>query len=317
LLDMTPLGLLIDDRFKLHDTGPGHPERAARLDALHDGLRDAGLLDELPRIEGVPIDAELAHPIHTPEYLARLEAACRAGRPFIDEPDSAICPASFEIARLAAGGVVEAARRIGSGAWKRAFCAVRPPGHHCEADRSRGFCLINNVAVAARVLQREFGLQRILILDWDVHHGNGTQHSFEDDPGVLYVSLHGHPWTLYPGTGFENEIGVGAGEGFTLNVTFMPGATDEDYRRAYVERIVPRIDLFEPECIVISAGFDAHRDDPLAGICLSDAAFDDMTSIMAKLADRYAAGRVLSVLEGGYDLGVLRRCVPAHVRGLS
>ncbi len=313
---MKPLGLLIDDRFKLHDTGPGHPERPARLDAIHEGLRETGLLYELPRIEALPIDPTLLHAIHTPDYLARLETACRAARPYIDEPDSAICPASYEVARLAAGGVVEAARCIGAGEWRRAFCVVRPPGHHCEAGRSRGFCLINNVAVAARVFQNEFGLERVLILDWDVHHGNGTQHSFEADPTVLYISLHGHPRTLYPGTGHESETGVGPGEGFTLNITFMPGAGDEEYRAAFEQRVIPRIESFEPEIVIISNGFDAHLHDPLAGICLTDAAFDDMTAAMVRLADRYANGRILSVLEGGYDLGVLRRCAPAHARGL-
>ncbi|MCH7873135.1 MAG: histone deacetylase [Planctomycetes bacterium] len=313
---MSEIGIVVDDRFKLHDTGDGHPERPARMDAVREGLAEAGLLDELPMIEATPVDMALVERIHTPAYLKRLEDACRRGDSTIDEADCTICPESFEAARRAAGGVVEAARRIGGGMLRRAFCAVRPPGHHCEADRSMGFCLMNNVAIAARVLQDEFGLARILILDWDVHHGNGTQHVFESDPSVLYVSLHGHPRALYPGSGFETETGTGAGEGFTLNIPFMPGATDRDYARAYEDKVVPRIDEFEPDCIIISAGFDAHGDDPLAPINLTDAAFDEMSRIMIDAADRHAGGRILSVLEGGYDLDVLRRCVPAHVRAL-
>ena len=313
---MPDLGLVVDDRFKRHDTGHGHPERPARMDAVRDALADDGLLNELRAIEAGPVERALIERLHTAEYLSRLEQACRLGKPSIDEPDSTICRESFDIARLAAGGVVEAARVIASGALQRAFCAVRPPGHHCEADRSMGFCLLNNVAIAARAVQEEFDLQRVLILDWDVHHGNGTQHMFESDPTVLYISLHGDPRTLYPGTGFENETGIGEGAGFTLNIPFMPGADDRAYEQAYDTSVVPRIDDFQPDFIIISAGFDAHADDPLAPINLTDAAFEAMTRIMVAAANRHCDGRILSVLEGGYDLGVLRRCVPLHVRAL-
>jgi acetoin utilization deacetylase AcuC-like enzyme len=310
---MTPVGIVLDERYRRHQAGPGHPERPARLEAIESGLAEAGLLASCPRIEPRPIDPELVERVHTGEYLQRLRQACQEDRPFIDTPDSGICAESYRIAELAAGGVVEATRRIGTGEIKRAFCAVRPPGHHAEADRSMGFCLLNNVVIATHVLRAEFGLERVLILDWDVHHGNGTQHLFETEPAVLYVSLHGHPDTLYPGTGYESETGRGAGEGFTINVPLLPGTDDAAYREAFEARVIPPIDRFAPELILMSAGFDAHADDPVGNLRLSDEAFAWMTRTVVQLADRHADGRILSVLEGGYDLDVLRRCVTEHV----
>ncbi len=310
-------GLLWDGRFMEHRTGAGHPERPSRLEALRDGLEERGLFDALPRIEPKPIDLDSVLRLHRPEYLKRLEEACRAGRPFIDTPDSAIGTNSFEIARLAAGGVVDAARRIGRGTLRRAFCAVRPPGHHAEADRSMGFCLLANAALAADAYRREFGAQRILILDWDVHHGNGTQHLFESDPQVCFISLHGHPDTLYPGTGYAHERGKGAGEGFTLNIPMMPGANDDDYRRAFDEQVLPAAREYRPELVIISAGYDAHFADPLAALSVSDDGFAWMSAQAIALANECCEGRVLSILEGGYDLAVLRRCVSRHVADLA
>lgn len=314
---MAPLGILLDERFKQHDTGYGHPERPARLDAVAAGLNDSGLLDRLVRIEPEPIDLALLEQVHAPSYVQRVRAACEAGVRFIDTPDSAICRESYDVARLAAGGVVRAATQIGRGELQRAFCAVRPPGHHAEYDASMGFCLFANVVLAARALQREGGLERVLILDWDVHHGNGTQHLLEDDPSVMFISLHGDPRFTYPGTGFAEERGRGAGEGFTLNIPFMPGASDAEYRAAFDAQVMPKAEAFRPQAVIISAGFDAHADDPLANIELTDAAFAWMLRRTIEIADRHADGRVLSVLEGGYNLDVLRRCVAEHVRILS
>ena len=314
---MSPTGLLIDERFKRHATGNGHPESPARLTVIHDALRSAGLLDTCRRIEPAPASDVVIQYVHTHAYLTRLDAACRQGYPYIDVPDSAICPESFEIARLAAGGVIEAARLIAGGELKRAFCAVRPPGHHAERDRSMGFCLLNNAALAACVLKREFKLDRLLVLDFDVHHANGTQHTFEDDPSVLVISLHGHPHYLYPGSGFEDEVGIGPGRGYTVNIPFPPGATDDDYRRAFDERVIPAVGRFAPQMVLVCAGFDAHTDDPLGNLALSDEAFAGMTRVILELAERHARGRVLSVLEGGYEPGVLARCVTQHVRLLQ
>jgi len=314
---MRRLGLLHDERFKLHDTGYGHPEGAWRLDAIEAALQQSGVLSQALRIDPQPIDMGLLERRHHRDYIERFRRACLEGHQIIDVPDSAICPRSYEIALLAAGGTVEAARRVAGGDIQRAFCAVRPPGHHAEQSRSMGFCMFNNVALAADAARSECGLERVLILDWDIHHGNGTQHAFYADPTVLYISLHGHPEYMYPGTGFPEEYGHGEGRGTTLNLPFLPGATDEDYREAFETRVVPAVRSFEPQMILLSAGFDAHRDDPLGNMSLSDDMFAEMLRYVLELAERYANGRVLSVLEGGYNPEVLRRCVAQHVKMLA
>jgi acetoin utilization deacetylase AcuC-like enzyme len=314
---MTATGLLLDPRFRRHMTGEGHPEAPQRLAVIQEALEEAGLLETCTRVEPVPASDAVIQYVHTRDYLTRLDAACRQGYPYIDVPDSAICPESYDIAKLAAGGVVEAARRVARGELKRVFCAVRPPGHHAERDRSMGFCLLNNVAIAACVLKIEFKLDRLAVIDFDVHHGNGTQHTFEADPSVLVISLHGHPNYLYPGTGFENELGIGPGHGYTMNIPFLPGAGDDDYREAFAARVMPAVGRFAPQLILICAGFDAHKDDPLGNLRLSDEIFGWMTKAIIELAERHAQGRIVSILEGGYDAGVLSRCVPEHVRLLQ
>ena len=314
---MSPTGILLDERFRRHATGEGHPEAPARLTVIQEALEASGLLAACQRIEPVPASEVVIQNIHTHDYLTRLDAACRQGYPYIDVPDSAICPESYEIAKLAAGGVIEAVRKVARGELQRAFCAVRPPGHHAERDRSMGFCLLNNVAIAACVLKAEFKLDRLAIVDFDVHHANGTQHAFDADPSVLVISLHAHPNYLYPGTGYEDEVGMGPGRGYTMNIPFLPGATDEDYRAAFKDRVIPAIGRFSPQMILLCAGFDAHRDDPLGNLSLSDDIFAWMTGTVVELAERHAHGRVVSVLEGGYNHGVLARCVPEHVRRLQ
>lgn len=314
---MSRTGVVLDDVFKRHDTGPGHPERPGRIDAIRVALERRGLADRLERIEVKRADMERVVRVHSAQYVMRLEAACRQGASFMDCGDSAICPESYEIALLAAGAVTEAARRIGRGELTRAFCAVRPPGHHCEYDESMGFCLLNNVAIAARTLQDEFGVERVAILDWDVHHGNGTQHLFESDANVLFISLHGHPKHLYPGTGYESEIGHGPGRGYTLNIPLMPGAGDGEYRAAFDEKVLPRLASFSPEVLIISAGFDAHEEDPLAEMLVTDGGFQRMTREAIAIANERCEGRILSVLEGGYHLDALGRCVADHVEALA
>jgi len=306
-------GLLLDDCFKEHLTGAGHAERPARLDAVREALDGAGLP---ARMTSVPIietaDRDVLR-IHEPAYIERIVRACDAGVPYIDTPDSAICPRSYEIARLAAGSVLEAVDGVVDGRWKNAFCAVRPPGHHAERDRSMGFCLLNNVAIAAERLIQQHGVEKVMILDWDVHHGNGTQHSFEDRADILYVSLHGHPSSVYPGTGYENETGSGPGRGFTLNLPMEPGAGDDAYHRAFDEKLIPAAESFAPDFVLLSAGFDAHRRDPLAPIELENESYEWMTRWVLSLARNHCAGRVVSLLEGGYDLQALGECVALHV----
>ena len=215
---------------------------------------------------------------------------------------------------LAAGGVTALADNVISREIDNGFALIRPPGHHAERSMALGFCLFNNVAILARYLQKHHGLDRILVMDWDVHHGNGTQHTFEEDPSVLYISLHQYPF--YPGTGAAHETGNGRGRGATLNCPMPAGATDEDYRVAFSQQILPKIDAFKPEAVLISAGFDAHRDDPLAQINLSTEFYGWMSQRMMEAAETHANGRLISMLEGGYDLHALSHCIGTHLKVL-
>ena len=314
---MQTLGILSDPRFRKHHTGPGHPERPERLDAVERALAASGVSDTAVPLKPRLINEHQLTRVHSATYLQHLEGACRQAWPYVDSPDCPISPETWDIARLAAGGVVWAARQVADGAVRRAFCAVRPPGHHAEADRAAGFCFMNNVALAARVLQDAYDVDRILILDFDVHHGNGTQHAFEQDPGVLYISLHGHPAYLFPHTGFEEETGQGPGRGYTLNVALAPEADDDVFRQAFESRVVPEIERYAPQFFIVSAGYDGHTDDPLGNLRLSDDTFAWMDDALVRLADRLCGGKLISVLEGGYNLDVLERCVAAHVRRLA
>jgi acetoin utilization deacetylase AcuC-like enzyme len=209
---------------------------------------------------------------------------------------------------------VQACDAVVRGAWRNAFCAVRPPGHHAERDRAMGFCLFNNIAIAARYLQSEHGIGKVAIVDWDVHHGNGTQHIFEEDPSVLYISLHQHP--LYPGTGLAGERGRGAGEGFTLNLPLPAGSGDREYREAF-DRVLNRLNEFVPEFILVSAGFDAHRDDPLAGMNLGAESYGWMTRDLLDAAGEHCEGRLVAVLEGGYNLAALAASVGTCIEEMT
>ncbi len=313
---MPRIGLTIHTAFERHLTGPGHPERPRRLVAIRDALSKAGLIE---RCTAIPLrratDAEVER-VHTRAYVERVIRACQRGDPYIDVADSAICPESFEIATLAAGTVLEAVDQVLTGQLDRAFCGIRPPGHHAERHRSMGFCLLSNVALAAEHARTVHRVERVGILDWDVHHGNATQHIFEADPGVLFISLHGHPYYVYPGTGFEDETGKGAGIGFTLNIPMLPGAGDREYRAAFEQQVIPKLDQFAPQLLLISAGFDAHRADPLAPIGLDTESFAWMTRAAVEIADRHCGGKLVSVLEGGYDLEALGASVAVHVNAL-
>ncbi|MBN1511077.1 MAG: histone deacetylase [Phycisphaerae bacterium] len=312
----TRTGLVLDSLFQRHDPGHGHPERPDRLIAIEQALRERGLTEACTLLPRRPATRDEVLQLHESEYLDRLEHACRTGRPFIDCLDSGICPDSYDVALHAVGAILEATDAIVAGNVRNAFCAVRPPGHHALPEKSMGFCLFNNVAIAADRLIRMHGLHRVLILDWDVHHGNATQAMFESRPDVLYISLHGDPSCLYPGTGWETEAGTGDGEGFTINIPILPGSGDAEYRRAFDERITPAVEAYRPEFVLISTGYDAHRLDPLAPICLEEESFRWMNQTALAYADRWAGGRLLSVLEGGYNLVVLGRCVAEHVEAL-
>jgi len=307
-------GLVYHPAYLEHDMGLGHPESPNRLRAIVQQLEQSGTMAQLTRIEPRMAEDEWITKVHTAAYLASLKQhAPTNGRVPLD-PDTSMSPGSLTAAYLAAGGALAAVDAMMAKQVEHVFCAVRPPGHHAEANRAMGFCLLNNVAIAARYVQKKHGLSRVLIVDWDVHHGNGTQHSFEDDPSVLFFSTHQFPH--YPGTGRESERGRGAGEGYTINVPMEAGEGDDEYRAVFLKVLVPAAERFKPELVIISAGFDAHKDDPLASMGLTEAGYAELTGIVAGIARTYAQGRILSSLEGGYNLTALAASVDAHVRGL-
>jgi acetoin utilization deacetylase AcuC-like enzyme len=308
-------GFLYDERFLDHDTGPGHPENAQRLTATLAHLRRQRWFGELAPVPSRPAALSQVERVHERGYIERARAACAAGAPMLDSMDVSISASSFDVALLAAGATLALADEVAAGRLRNGFALLRPPGHHAERDMALGFCLFNNVAVLARHLQHEHGIDKVLVLDWDVHHGNGTQHAFEDDPSVLYISTHQYPF--YPGTGAWYEDGIGRGKGATLNCPMAAGSGNHEYEQAFVDRILPRIDSFRPEFIILSAGFDAHREDPLAQIELSTAFYGWMSERMMEAADRHAGGRLVSVLEGGYNLQRLPECVARHVQVLG
>ncbi len=306
-------GLVLDDVFQWHVTGDGHPERPERLERISAVLNERGLVDRCARIEPAVGDEEMIRRVHTEPYLQRLRTACSSGAAYIDTPDSGICSASYDTALLAAGSIVAAVDRVMSGELVNAFCAVRPPGHHAEADLSMGFCLLANAVIAVHHLRERHGVRRVLILDWDVHHGNGTQHLLEDDPDAMFISIHGDPSVVYPGSGLADERGRGPGEGATLNVPMSAGSGDDEYRDAFERHIRPVLESFDAEFVLVSAGFDAHRRDPLAPMNLKTESFDWMTRIILKAADQHCDGRLVSLLEGGYDLEALSASVSTHL----
>ncbi len=307
------VGIVWDDRYLDH-AGPGHVERPERLTAIREALEAAGEWDRLAPILARPADETDLLRVHSAEHLERVRRSADAGRLVWFDADTYACPASAEAALLAAGGVCGAVDAVLAGETAAAFCPVRPPGHHACRDRAMGFCLFNNVAVAARRLQAVHGVRRILIVDWDVHHGNGTQEAFYGDADVLYVST--HQWPHYPGTGAADETGQGEGRGATLNYPLPSGAGDDVFLEA-IDDALGRAEALEPEFVLVSAGFDAHRDDPLAGLNLTESAYAEATRRVRRLADRTAAGRVVSTLEGGYDAAALGRSAVAHVRALA
>ena len=304
-----------DERFLEHDPGFGHPERSERLSTSIAHLEKQPWFQHLERVAAAPAERRWVQNIHGDTYIERARAVCAAGAPFLDVTDVGVCERSYDVALLAAGGLMAVADRVVAGELRNGFVMARPPGHHAESDMALGFCLLNNVAITARYLQQHHGLGKILILDWDVHHGNGTQHSFEDDPSILYASTHQYPY--YPGTGARSETGIGRGAGATVNCPMPAGAGDEEYRQAFTERILPAIDAFAPEFVIVSAGFDAHVDDPLANICLSTEFFGWMSARVMEIAEKHCAGRLVSLLEGGYNINKLPLCVDEHLQVLT
>lgn len=316
-MKMATTGYVFDERYLLHNPGTWHPERPDRLKSIQKRVVLSGLLESLTLIQPYAAPLSWIEKIHDPEYIQRFRQACAKGWEIFESADNGICQDSFEVALLAVGGIFAACDAMMQGEVNNAFCAIRPPGHHAEHKHAMGFCFFNNVALGARYLQEKYGLEKIAIIDRDVHHGNGTQHIFEEDPTVFYISLHEDPSMCYPGTGYKAEKGKGAGLGYTLNIPFPARSGDWEYLEAMEEEVVPALDKFRPDCLMISAGFDAHAHDPLAHMRLTREGYLRMGRVLATFAKEYCDSRLISVLEGGYNLEVLEECVEDHIRTLQ
>ena len=305
-------GFFYDPIFLHHDTGD-HPENAGRLRAILGRIQEDDLLSRLIEKSTRPATQQEVALIHDVEYLRIVEEAALSGRPFLNSPDCALSEQSYDAALNGAGAMVDAVLEVAEGKLDNAFVACRPPGHHAEHGAAMGFCFFNNIAIGAAWLTANMGYERVLIFDFDVHHGNGTQHAFESRNDILFASMHQDPLTCYPGTGFTGERGNGDGLGYTINLPMPPYATDADYMSLFRDQLLPRFREYDPQFILISAGFDAHRDDPLAQIALTQNGFDQMLTEIKTLALNHCQGRLVTILEGGYHYQRLAECVASHV----
>lgn len=302
--------------FARHYTGVGHPESADRMGHALEGISRTSASQSVRSESELDVETDrIIAKVHSIDYGPSLEAACRSGQRLFHSMDNPISSQSHAAARQTVGSALAAARDV----WvnrsiDRAFVVARPPGHHAERTKAMGFCFFNTIACVAEYLREQPGIERVFILDWDVHHGNGTQHLFEDRDDVFYASIHRFPF--YPGTGAVSEIGTGRGKGFTRNVPMSGGQGDAAYLEAFERVFVPLMDEYKPDAILISAGFDAHRRDPLGGMKVTEGAFGEMTRRMIESAERHAGGRILSLLEGGYDPEGLASSVAEHVEAL-
>lgn len=307
-------GLVSDARVKLHVTGPGQPESPDRFDAVHAALVKSGLAAQLAKIESREATRDEILRVHTPDYYDIVQREIAAGKSSLSTGDTAISHDSLLVANLASGSALSAADAVCTGKLPRAFCNLRPPGHHATPDQGMGFCIWNHVALVARHAQKVHKIGKVLIVDWDVHHGNGTQDAFYEDDTVFFFSTHQSPW--YPGTGAASETGEGKGRGFTLNCPLPAGSGRKEIFGAFEEKLVPVMQTFRPELILISAGFDSRKDDPLGRFVLEDQDFADLTRLLGCIAAEFAEGRVISLLEGGYNLPGLASAATAHVQAL-
>jgi acetoin utilization deacetylase AcuC-like enzyme len=310
---MNRVAIVRDPLYLRHSNGPGHPESPERLEAIDRLLASFPLRDRLEDLPARDAQFEELAWVHSPEYIRAIEQTRQ--RPFtVLDPDTAANSQSYEAALRAAGGVLAAVDAVLDGKLGGAFALVRPPGHHAEADRAMGFCLFNNVAVAAAYGLNRRGLKRVLVVDWDVHHGNGTMHAFYDRPEVLYFSIHQYPH--YPGTGTVQEIGGGRGTGYTVNVPLPGGQGDDDYLAVFEQVLLPVAGEYAPQLVLVSAGFDVHRDDPLADMRVSSEGFGELTGALRKLTEESCPGRLAFALEGGYDRQALSEGVASVLTAL-
>ncbi len=310
---MAKTGVVVDRAYLKHDPGEFHPERPERIGVL---LDLAEQLDErrFQLLAPTTADRSEIESCHSSEYVALIEGTSKTNQYALDG-DTITCRDSFGVGLLAVGGFLRLLGAIAAAETANGFALVRPPGHHALKNRAMGFCLFNTIAIGARHLKRVHGAKRILIVDWDVHHGNGTQEAFYDDASVLFISTHQFPF--YPGTGAIDEIGVNGGEGYTINVPLPAGCGDAEYLRVFEELVVPAADKFAPEWILVSAGFDSHRRDPLGGMNVTDEGFGAMAQILLRLAERHAGGKIAFLLEGGYDLAALHKSVAAVLKAMQ
>jgi acetoin utilization deacetylase AcuC-like enzyme len=307
-------GLVLDDIFLIHETGLDHPDSPHRYAVLSKALRDSGIAEACVRLQPFPAGDDTIMLCHDRLYLQMVKEDIEAGRGQLSTGSTPICARSLECARYAVGGAMAAVDAVMSGTLRNAFCAVRPGGHHATRVRGMGFCVFNTEAIAARYAQRAHGAEKVLIIDWDVHHGNGTQDIFYDDGSVFYFSTHQAPW--YPHTGKSTETGRGLGKGTTLNCPFPSGAGRSQILRAFEDQLVPAALRFKPKLVIIAAGFDSRVDDPLGRFLLEDEDFVDMTRIAMEIASSSADGRVVSILAGGYNPVGLASAGSTHVRAL-
>ena len=309
------IGVLWHELFTKHLEGYTHVERPQRVEAILARIRKSPIAASLLFVQAEPAKIEWLERVHDHEYVRGILSLEIEEAVILDWGDTVATKASPAAALHAAGAGVQAARLVLEGKISSAFCCVRPPGHHAERDRAMGFCIFNNIAIAAAHLIEAEKLRRVAIVDWDVHHGNGTERVFIEDNRVLYISLHQYPH--YPGTGHAQTIGTGKGRGFTINLPMGAGAGDREYLAAFNDRIIPALDEFKPEFILISAGFDGHEEDPLSGTVLTTSAFRTMTALVKASAEKHCRGRIVSFLEGGYDLQALAESVEEHIAVLA
>jgi acetoin utilization deacetylase AcuC-like enzyme len=312
---MNRTGIAKDDRYLDHVMDPGHPESPERLRVIYRMLEEPEMKGFLEEVSPRPATRKELEMIHTPSYIDLVVKT--SGKPHYRlDMDTSTCAKSYDTALLAAGGLLELIKAVMEGRLNSGFALVRPPGHHAEADRAMGFCLFNNVAIGAKYAIQNFSLERVLIVDWDVHHGNGTQNSFYEDPKVLYFSTHRYGF-FYPGTGSANELGKGKGLGFTVNVPLSTGAGDAEYGNIFEKFLKPIALEYRPQLILVSAGFDIHYDDPLGGMEVTEKGFSRMTQVLMEVAAATAQGRLVITLEGGYDVSGQGRSVKSVLKELA
>jgi acetoin utilization deacetylase AcuC-like enzyme len=311
---MAGVAIVYHPDYVLHDTGPHHPEQADRAARIAGALRAAPFADALTWMRPEPAEPRWIETVHSAEYRAFIEESCLSGRRTVDFGETLICEESYRVATLAAGGALRAVDAVLRDGYARAFSCARPPGHHARYEQAMGFCLFNNIAIATAYAEITYQTDRVCIIDWDVHHGNGTQETFYRSPRVLFCSLHQLP--LYPHTGESYDCGSDDGHGLTVNVPLAPGSAIEAYEEALHSDLAPAIEAFRPRLFLISAGFDAHAEDAIADLRLRSADYATLTRMVRTWADRYAEGRIVSILEGGYHPQALVASALAHVEAM-